>query len=53
MIDRCVRKDSMVTWSPGSHGVRSQAPVNHMVYFLCHGFIIFIYINKILMKAAL
>ncbi len=29
------------------------APVNHMVFFLCHGFIKFMYINKIFMKTRL
>ncbi len=31
-------------------GVHPHAPVNHTVFFLCHGFIKFMYINKILMK---
>ncbi len=34
-------------------GVRPNAPVNHMVFFLCHGFIKFMYINKILMNTRL
>ncbi len=34
-------------------GVRPHATVNHMVFFLFHGFIIFMYINKILMKTTL
>ncbi len=34
-------------------GVRPHAPVNHTVFFLCHGFIKFMYINKILMKIRL
>ncbi len=34
-----------------TRGVRPHAPVNYMVFFLCHGFIKFMYINKILMKA--
>ncbi len=33
-----------------TRGVRPHAPVNHTVFFLCHGFIKFMYINKILMK---
>ncbi len=65
MIDRCVRKDSMScdpTISPEIAGrdavgiitsaVRPHAPVNHTLY-LCHGFIIYMYINKILMKTRL
>ncbi len=66
MVDRCVRKDSSscdpshitrdgrsrVMWL-GSRGVRPYAPFNHMVFFLCHGFIKFIYINKIVMKTRL
>ncbi len=34
-------------------GVRPHAPVNHIVFFLCHGFIKFMYISKILMKTSL
>ncbi len=34
-------------------GVHHYAPINHMVFFLCHGFIKFMYINKILMKTRL
>ncbi len=34
-------------------GVRRHAPVNHTVFFLCHGFIKFMNINKILMKTRL
>ncbi len=34
-------------------GVRPHAPVNHTVVFLCHGFIKFMYINKILTKTRL
>ncbi len=33
--------------------VRPHAPVNHMVFFLCHGFIKFMYINKTLMTTRL
>ncbi len=33
--------------------VHSHAPVNYMVFFLCHGFIKVMYINKILMKTRL
>ncbi len=36
-----------------TRGVCPHAPVNHMVFFLCHGFIKFMYINKILMKTRL
>ncbi len=36
-----------------TRGVHPHAPVNHMVFFLCHGFIKFMYINKILMKTRL
>ncbi len=31
-------------------GVRPHAPVNHTVFFLCHGFVKSMYIKKILMK---
>ncbi len=34
-------------------GVCPHVPVNHMVFFLCHGFIKFMYINEILMKTSL
>ncbi len=34
-------------------GVCPHAPVNHTVFFLCHGFNKFMYINKILMKTRL
>ncbi len=30
-----------------TRGIRPHAPVNYMVLFLCHGFIKFMYINKI------
>ncbi len=59
MVDRCVRKDSSscdIKWySSGvtTRGVRPHAPVNHAVFFLCHGFNKFMYINKILMKTRL
>ncbi len=36
-----------------TRGVRPHAPVNHTVFSLCHGFIKFMYINKILMKTRL
>ncbi len=36
-----------------TRGVLPHTPVNHMVFFLCHGFIKFMYINKILMKTTL
>ncbi len=36
-----------------TRGVRPHAPVNNTVFFLCHGFINFMYINKILMKTRL
>ncbi len=36
---------SRVMWLESQRGVRPHAPVNHMVFFLCHGFM---YINKIL-----
>ncbi len=34
-------------------GVRPHASFNHKVFFLCHGFIKIMYINKILMKRRL
>ncbi len=34
-------------------GVCPHAPVNHTVFFLCHAFIKFMYINKILMETRL
>ncbi len=36
-----------------TRGVGPHAPVNHTVFFLCHGFIKCLYINKILMKTSL
>ncbi len=62
MVDRCMWKDSS-SCDP-SHisgdaagvtmrGVCPHAPVNHTVFFLCHCFITFMYINKILMKTRL
>ncbi len=36
-----------------TRGVCPHAPVNHTVFFLCPGFIKFMYINKILMKTRL
>ncbi len=36
-----------------TRGVRPHAAVNHMVFFLCHCFIKFMYVNKILMKTRL
>ncbi len=68
MVDRCVRKDSSSCDPQPYHqrplvegdaagvttrGFHLHAPVNHMVFFLCHGFIKYIYINKILMKTRL
>ncbi len=53
MIDRSVWKDSTsLSGAAGvtTSGVCPHASVNHMVFFLYHGFIIFMYINKILMK---
>ncbi len=36
-----------------TRGVHPHAPVNHIVFFLCHGFIKFMYVNKISMKTRL
>ncbi len=55
MVDRCMRKDSL-SCDPSritagvTTRVHPHAPINHTVFFLCHGFIKFMYINKILMK---
>ncbi len=59
MNNRCVRKCELslrvVDGVAGvtTSGVCPHAPVNHMGFFLCHGFIIFMHINKILMKTTL
>ncbi len=67
MVDRCVMKDSL-SCDPSRINPRLQvegdaagitrgdchhAPINHTVLLLCHGFIKFMYINKILMKTRL
>ncbi len=61
MVDGCLRKGSS-SCDPShmgdvaevtTRGVCPHATVNHMVFFLCHGFIKFMYINKILMKTRL
>ncbi len=36
-----------------TRGVHPRAPVYNTIFFLCHGFIKFMYINKILMKTRL
>ncbi len=67
MLNRCVRKDSSscdpsyitrdrssrVIQLGSGRGVHPYARVNHTVFFSCHGFIKFMYINKILMKTRL
>ncbi len=40
-------------WGRSQQGVRPHAPVNYTFFFLCHGFIKLMYINKILMKTRL
>ncbi len=50
MVDRCVRKDSSSCEGDSAgittRGVHPHAAANHTVFFLCHGFIKFMYINE-------
>ncbi len=40
-------------WSGHNERVHPHAHINHMVFFLCYGFIKYMLINKILMKTRL